>query len=150
MNALIIPIVGFITPLFLYFTYRFYLDEVPKFLEILDFNINIDLTIYNNTIVLVPLIFLILVSILAVLSVTYKIFNISKDFNLQWILIVNSLLISVFIVILSNTKNTSEFIFLFFPTALVIANYLERLTSEINKNFILFVLLGLTGSVYFL
>ena len=150
MNALIIPIVGFITPLFLYFTYCFYLDEVPKFLEILDFNINIDLTIYNNTIVLVPLIFLILVSILAVLSVTYKIFNISKDFNLQWILIVNSLLISVIVVILSNTKNTSEFIFLFFPTALVIANYLERLTSEINKNFILFVLLGLTGSVYFL
>ena len=150
MKALIIPIVGFITPLFLYFTYCFYLDDVPKFLEILDFNINIDFTVYNDTIVLVPLIFLILVSTLAVLSVTFKIFNISKEFNLQWILIVNSLLISVIIVALSNTKNSSEFIFLFFPTALVIANYLERLTSEINKNFILFVLLGLTGSIYFL
>ena len=65
-----------------------------------------------------------------------KILLVSNPFKLAWQVIINHLIISVIIVLLSPQKNGSELFFMILPSGIVIANFLQKATSKVFKNLI--------------
>jgi len=147
---LLIPIVGFVTPIFIYFTYCFYFDSLPVFYERFNYNFKLVFVAYNSLKFLIPITLLITVLLWAILLATPKIILISNNLKFSWNVLINHLLISIIIIIFSPIKNGVEFFYLVFPASIIIANFLERSKSTIFKNVILYLFLVISISVYFL
>jgi len=150
IRNLIIPIVGFIIPLFLYFTYCLYINELPFFYQKFNFSINLGFSNYSVIKYLLPLIFLGLMLVWSIIRVTPNIILISNKLKKIWILVLNHLIISIIVVGLAVSKNGSEMFFLVFPVGIIIANFIPKLKSNLLKNVLLFMFLAVSVSVYFL
>ncbi|MCF6180550.1 DUF6427 family protein [Lutibacter sp.] len=150
IRNLIIPIVGFITPIFLYFTYCFYLNKLPLFYQKFDINFSLDFNYYSLTKYLLPLILISLMIIWSIIRVTPSIVLVSNKLKQKWILLLNHLVVAIIVVGLSEIKNGSELLFLIFPAAIIIANFIPKLKSSLFKNVIIYLFLALSISVYFL
>lgn len=150
LKNLLIPIVGFVTPIFIYFTYCLYLDSLPTFYDNFNYNFNLDFVAYNSLKFLIPITFLITILLWSILSATPKIILISNNLKYSWNVLINHLLISIVIIIFSPVKNGLEFFYLVFPASIIIANFLERSKSTIFKDIILYLFLVISISVYFL
>jgi len=147
---LLIPIIGLATPLFLFFTYAFYIDKLELFLNLFQFNLNFDFSIYNQLNILLPITFLITITLWSLVVVTPKIILVSNTLRMSWNVLINQLLIATVVVILSPNKNGSELFFVIFPCAIIIANFLQKNQSSNFKNLILYLFLLISISVYFL
>ncbi len=147
---LLIPIVGFLTPIFIYFTYCFYFDSLPVFYERFNYDFKLIFVSYNSLRFLIPIILLIIMLLWSILSVTPKIILISNNLKFSWSVLINHLLISIVIIIFSPVKNGVEFFYLAFPASIIITNFLERSKLTIFKNILLYLFLVISISVYFL
>lgn len=145
---LFIPIVGFLTPMIIYFTYCLYFENVAFFYERFNYEINLDFGPYKALKLFVPLLFLLTVLIWSLIKVTPKVVTIRNKFKFSWDLLINHLLISAAIVILTPSKNGSELFFLIFPSAVLISNLLQATKSKIFKNLILYLFLLISIGVY--
>jgi len=150
MNNLITPIIGFISPLIIYFTYLFWNDTAVVFFEI--FNIKIAETLFvlnksDTSWIFWGILFLTLFSI--VLK-SPKVLSVNNSFKKSWILlIINAITSVVFAVIISN-KNGSEIVYFLIPTSIIIANGFEVIQKKILKNILIILLLAITVSTFFL
>ncbi len=147
---LLIPIVGFVTPVFIYFTYCFYFDSLPTFYGRFNYDFKWDFVAYNSLKFLMPITLLIMVLLWSILLATPKIILISNNLKFSWNVLINHLLISIVIIIFSPVKNGVEFFYLVFPASIIITNFLERSKSTIFKNVLLYLFLVISISVYFL
>lgn len=138
----IIPIVGFFTPLFLAFTYFFVTDDVIEFNRKLSFEFSF---IFDFNL---ALLFLLILSIIAIIGVGLKINSLKNDLKISWLLVIFHLLIAIAVVILSPNKNGQELLFLFFPIAIIIANFIGILSNKILKEVLVIGLLLLSFSSY--
>ena len=150
IKNLLIPIIGVITPIFIYFTNAFYFDNLVVFFSRFKYDINLDFSPYNFPKFIIPILFLVTILVWAIVKVTPKIVSISNNLKFSWNTTLNHLLISVIIIGLSPVKNGSEFFYLVFPSAVIIANFLQNSKSSIFKNVILYLFLIIAVSVYFL
>lgn len=147
---LIIPIVGLITPILIYFSYLLYFDEVKVLTSNLNFAINTNFSPYKSTALLSLIVFLTVILTISIISVTPKIAVVSKKLKLSWgVLLVHTLLAAA-IIVLSFEKNGSEFFFILFPAAIIFTNFIQKIDSRYFKNAILFLFLLLAVSAYFL
>ena len=146
----IIPIVGFITPIFIYFTYCFYVDNLEPFYNCWVFNPNFNYTNYNNFKLLVPIAVILATVIWSILILTPKVSVSGINIKRTWRVVLNHLIISAIIIALSPQKNGSEMLFMVFPVSVVVTNFLRVSTSENFKNLILYLFLIISISVYFL
>jgi len=138
----IIPIVGFFTPLFLAFTYYFVTDDVVEFNRKLSFEFSFVFD-FNLGILI-----LLILSIIAIISISLKINSLKNDLKVSWLLVIFHLLISIAVVILSPNKSGQELLFLFFPMAIIIANFIGILSNKIFKEVLVIGLLLLSFSSY--
>jgi len=151
LKNLTIPIVGFFTPLLLYFTYAFYTDNLALFFNCFNYTIGLDFYLYNNLKLLIPITFVFTILVWAVLTVTPKIVLISNPLKLAWNVLVHHLVISLFVVAISPVKNGSEMFFLVFPSAIIITIFLQKKKdSSVFKNLILYMFFAISVVVYFL
>ena len=49
LNTLFVPIIGFATPLFIYFTYLFWIDKTIEFTELFNYTLNFDIELYKSS-----------------------------------------------------------------------------------------------------
>lgn len=147
---LLIPIIGLATPLFLFFTYVFYFDKLELFLNLFQYNLSFDFSAYNKLSNLLPITFLITITLWSLVVVTPKIILVSNTLRMSWNVLINQLLIAALVVILSPNKNGSELFFVIFPCAIIITNFLQKSQSSNFKNLILYLFLLISISVYFL
>ena len=150
LKNLLIPIVGFVAPVFIYFTYNLYFDSLPDFYSRFNFNVNLDFDTYNSLKYKVPIPFLIVTLLWSIVSVTPKIFSVSNNLKFLWSVLINHLVISAIITLLSPVKNGSELFFIIFPSTIIIANFLQKSKSSFLKNLILYLFLIISVGVYFL
>ena len=150
LNNLITPIIGFISPLIIYFAYLFWNDASIVFFEI--FNVKIANTLFvlnksNTSWIFWGILFLTLFSI--VLK-SPKVLSVNNSFKKSWtLLIINAITSVVFAVIISE-KNGSEIVYFLLPTSIIIANGFEVIQKKILKNILIILLLGITVSTFFL
>jgi len=150
LKNLLIPVIGLATPIVIYFTYNFYFDSLPIFYSRFNYNVNLDFGAYNSLKFLVPIIFLISTLIWSIIKVTPKIVSISNNLKFSWNVLINHLMISVILVVVSPIKNGSELFYLLFPSTIIITNFLQKSNSTLLKNVVLYLFLLISVSVYFL
>lgn len=150
LKNMLIPITGLVTPIFIYFTYNFYYNNLAVFYSKFKYEINWNFEVYYSLKFLIPILFLAIVLVWSLVVVTPKIILISNKLKFSWNVLINHLLISVLILIVAPVKNGSEFFYLAFPLGIIIANFLERINSKIIKNAVLYLFLILSLGVYFL
>lgn len=150
IKNLFIPVVGFVAPMLIYFTYCLYFEDAAFFYNKFNYEINLDFSSYASLKLLIPVIFLSMVLLWSLVKVTPKVLSIRNNFKFSWDVLINHLLISAVIVLLAPTKNGSELFFLIFPSAVIISNLVQLTKSKIFRNLILYFFLLISVFVYFL
>ena len=151
INTIISPVIGFVTPLIIYFTYLLWNNSPEKFNDLFDFISVHKLSIYRENYTLWIFGVFLFLTLLSILLKSPKALSINDYFKKSWIvLIINSLIAVVFALLISE-KNGSEIIFFLIPGCIIIANGFEVVKKRILKN-ILFglLLLGTIVTLYFL
>ena len=146
----IIPIIGFVTPIFLYVTFLFYFDNLTVFYNHFNFEYSLDFEFYKSLKILIPLLFLGLILLWAMLNVSPKFMLVNNVHKMSWTVVLWLLLISVSVAVFAPLKTSSELLFVIFPSAIIIANFLQKKESLILKNGILYLFLLLSVAIYFL
>jgi hypothetical protein len=136
INTLIAPIIGFITPLIIYFTYCLWFEKSYLFTNLFYFD-TLDSFIFNskNTYHWIGLVVFAL-SIIAIFLKSPKVFPVNNSFRKSWILLIINFLAGLFFALFIPNKNDSELLFLLFPAAIIIANGLESVSSNFIKNIV--------------
>ncbi|UMB59712.1 DUF6427 family protein [Lutibacter sp. A80] len=150
LKNLAIPIIGFLFPIIGFFTYHFYFESLDVFYNKLILEYSFDYYSYNNLKYLIPLSVLITLILWSLVFLTPKVLLVNNSFKSAFQIIINHLIISIVIVLFSPHKNGSEMFFLLFPSGVIIANYLQKITSKIFKNVILYLFFIVTIAVYLL
>lgn len=138
IRNVIIPLVGFITPLIIYLSYVLLFSNFDA--------LNFDLTLsflytnYNTLNLLIPITLLLGFMIWVIFPTTIKIVTSNSDLKNLWYVLLTHLVISILIIIPAPTKNGSEFVFLFFPAAILFANYLQMVKEKWFKDVFLYLL----------
>ncbi|MDD3722762.1 MAG: DUF6427 family protein [Lutibacter sp.] len=148
VRNLFIPVVGFLTPMLIYFTYCLYFESATFFYNKFDYEINLDFSSYTALKLLIPLLFLSLVLVWSLFKVTPKVASVRNNFKFSWDVLLNHLLISAVVVSLAPIKNGSELFFLIFPLVIIISNLVQLTKSKIFRNVILYVFLLISIGVY--
>ena len=136
-----IPIVGYITPVFLAFTYLLAFDDVERFMQIWTFDFRLDVSLYNSFDFLWPIVFTGLLLLFSIYPTTRKSLLAKIDFKSTWQLLIVHLAVSLIVILIAPEKDGSEFSFLFFPLTLVFANFLQILEKYWIKEGIIYLFL---------
>lgn len=150
IKNLFVPIIGFISPIFIFFTYQFHFDQMDVFYNSFDFEYNLYFKNYNGLHLLIPITVLITLLIWCIIYLVPKVVLISNNFKLAWQVLIVHLVISILVVSLSPIKNGAELWFMLLPSSIIITNFLQKTESEIFKNVILYLLLVVSVGVYLL
>lgn len=148
LRNVIIPLIGFLTPIIIYGSFLFFSDDLYNFS--LQLNYNFTFLDYNSLKMLVPITIIIGFLLWTILPTTVKISSVNNEFKTSWLLVLFHLVLCIIIVLTSIDKNGSEFIFMFFPTAIIFTNYLQTVKEKWFKDVFLYLFLAVTISIYFL
>tara|TARA_B110000503_G_scaffold130516_1_gene204005 strand:- start:437 stop:1366 length:930 start_codon:yes stop_codon:yes gene_type:complete len=146
IHTIFTPIIGFITPIFLYFTYFFWIDKTQEFTQLFSFNSNLDFQIYEAPKYFWLMISVSIVSFFAVVFKSIKALTISNTFRRSWILLILNLLVVVVFLLLLPVKNGAELMYALFPVSVIIANGILLIQKNFIKNLILYTFL--IGCIY--
>ncbi len=125
-QTLLIPIFGFVAPVFLYFTFCFWYDiEFVFFQNNFDWTSYLNFDFYLNDSYFFSLIFIGVFTLIAVLLKTPSTLSILNRFRRKWILILSHLFLAGIIFVLIPNKTGNESLFLLFPSSIVLANGIE-------------------------
>ena len=138
-RSIFVPIIGFITPIFLSYVYLLVTDQAHLFVNYWDLSYSITFPDYFQLDILMPLLLVLVLAIISVFPTTQKSFMAKQDFKSTWYVLLAQIGISIFIVLISPLKNGSEVIFLFFPMSVLFANYVQGLEKYWLKESILII-----------
>ncbi len=143
----IIPFVGiFITGiLFLCFAFAFRNEE--WLIHYFNFEITLGREKFLEPSFLLPFGVVILISLVSIVFYWLKGKSKSVTKQASMIMVLQALLISIIIAIISESNNGSEFLFSFFPMAVFISNYLQEIRKKWLKEAILWSLVALSFAV---
>lgn len=136
-KTLLIPFFGFVIPVFLYFSFCFYLSDLQRFNSLFYWYTNYNFETYYKTSLWIPILLVTLFTIIAFLAKTSRAFRISGNYRAHKFLLFIHLLICLLFIALLRDKNGSELLVTFFPIAIVIANWLETSQKKIMNNILL-------------
>jgi len=150
LKNLLIPVVGLLTPIFIYFTYNFYFDSLPVFYNRFNYSVNFSYEVYNSVKFLIPALLLLVTLLWAILKVSPIIVSVSNNMKFSWNVLINHLLISIVLIAVVPLKNGSEMFFIAFPSAIIISNFIQNKKSSLFKNVMIYLYLIISVSVCFL
>lgn len=125
IRTLIIPLIGFFTPVFLFFTYCFWHEKTVEFHKLFSWFTDYDFKLYKSANYLLSILFIAFLTIVSVVLKTPKAFSVKNTFRLSWMLIFLNLILSVTLIILTKNRNGTEVLYALFPTSIIIANGIE-------------------------
>ncbi len=147
---LIVPILGLATPLLLIYTYCLFINDMVFFEQIFNFPFHFESTPYLALKLLIPITFLIAVVLWSALSCSPKILSRANSMKRSWVLLSILLTISTIVILCTPNKDGSEFLYAFFPAAIITSNYLETIRNNWIKEIVLWLIIAVSFLVYFL
>ena len=151
IHTLVTPIIGFITPLIIYFAYLFWNDSIDEFTQLFYLDVVNNIFIYteDNTIWLFGA--LVLLTILSIFLKSPKALSVNNSFKKNWILLIINSIIAISFALLIPEKDGAELIFLLVPATVIIANGFEVIKKNILKNILIgFLIIGTLLSFFWL
>lgn len=149
-QTILIPIIGFITPLLLYFAYCFWYDLLGNFYALFYWYSPFSIEMYSVEEYYIPMLFIGVLSVVTLLIKTPKVFLVSGNYRKYWIMITSTFAISILYVVLKPEKNGAELLLTFFPIAIMIANWIESIQRKIVKEIVLVAFLILPALFFIL
>ena len=149
-RTVLIPIVGFITPIFLYFTYLFWTDNMATFYQLFDIVFNVDFSFYFTRYYAIFILLFAFITSISLLLRTGKVLSVSNRFKRSWVLLLLHLIISIVFISLVQQKNGTELISFLFPSTIIIANWLQFINKKSVINVILLLFLVLSFAIHFI
>lgn len=149
INTLIIPVLGFCTPLLVYFSYLFWYDNVDTFLALFDFQFHFSLSNISDSKFYIPFLIVGFAVFISIVLKSSTALTVSNSFKRNWILLIVNLLLTLFFLSAKKTIALGEFMYLFFPIAIIIANGIEMIPKNSYKNIILYLFLAGSIAVQF-
>jgi len=150
IRTILIPVLGFASPVFIYFTYHFLTDSVAVFEKLFEFSPTLNYQLYHtasNHLILGLLLVFVIVSI----SVkTGYIFAVSNQFKRSWSLLILHLLVSVVFVAFTKGKNGSELMTVFIPATIIIANWITSVGKKWLISAVLLLFFTASLAVHFI
>lgn len=140
-QTLLIPVIGFVVPLIIYFTYCFWYDNLDSFYLLFDGYSSLQVDVYYGSEYAIPLILAGAFSLISLIVKTPKVLLISGSYRKYWIMITVTLTLAIMYVLLKNEKNGSELLILFFPVSVMIANWIESIQRKILREVVLLLFL---------
>jgi len=151
MRNFIIAIVGLIIPIFLVFTYYFFTDSIDAFnqLFLFEYSFSFADVIMNYKLWISLLVLLVLLTV-AIILINFNINSLVNTIKPSWRLVIAHLTLGVLIVIVAPIKDSAIILFLFFPSAIILANFLQIIHNKRVKEVFMISLLLLSFIPYFL
>lgn len=140
-QTLLIPFLGFIVPLILYFTYCYWFEMLGDFYALFYWYSSYSVMPYIADPFRIPLIFIGSLSVLAFVFKTPKVFLIRGNYRKYWIIVSVTFLLALSYIVLKNNKNGSELLIVFFPVSIMIANGIESIGKKFIKETVLLLFL---------
>lgn len=143
IRNILIPIVGFFTPLFIAFTYYFITDNSLELYKNLTFNSNFS---FDNLILLESLVLITFLT-LGIFFISYKINSLKNDLKKSWILIIIHFLVAICIMFINPQKNNSEILLLYFPAVIISGNFMQLIDKTVIIDIVIlgFLIMSLTS-----
>ena len=149
-QTLLIPVIGFLIPIFLFFTYSFWIGELSLFTDKFIFYTTYDFSRYQEASFLAPLGVLSFFLLFAIFMKTGSAFSVNNRFRKSWILLLSHLFTSISYLFITFDRDGSELLIAAFPVAVILANGFESIQRKFLKEIglILFVLIALLGPLF--
>ena len=142
VRTLLIPVVGFVTPVFCYFSYCLWEGDTSEFSNLFLWYSNYNFEVYAANKFLFSTLFLGIGSLISIVIKTPKVFLISGDYRKYWILIIFNFFLAITVFLIQNTHQTNKVLLLFFPASVIITNWLESIERGFVKNIFIIVLIA--------
>ena len=142
VRTLLIPVVGFVTPVFCYFSYCLWEGDTSEFSNLFLWYSNYNFEVYTANKFLFSTLFLGIGSLISIFIKTPKVFLISGDYRKYWILIIFNFFLAITVFLIQNTHQTNKILLLFFPASIIITNWLENIERVFVKNIFIIVLIA--------
>lgn len=150
LQTLLIPVVGFLTPLFLYFSYCFWYDALQDFYSLFIWFSYYDFENYKAINYIFPVSIIGLFGLISIFLKTPKTLSVKNTFRESWLVIILNLALTILFIIILKEHNGSEFLYLLFPIAIILANGLELVERTLIKEVLITVFFLCSLVVYFL
>jgi hypothetical protein len=151
IHTFLTPIIGFITPLFCYFSYLFWFDKQAIFNVIFSKEITFKMSFFTDEKEKYFLIGLLIATFFALIFKSNKVLLINNTFKKSWSLLLMNLLIVFSLFLFENESKSTEMLFLLFPISLILANGVELIQKRIFLNIFLYLfLIGCLAFQFFL
>ncbi|MDY0780336.1 DUF6427 family protein [Tenacibaculum sp. IB213877] len=137
IHAVFVPIIGFFTLVFLYFTYCYWYNLPNDFTRLFNWYTPYNFTFYKQPAYIISIVAFILIVIVSIVLKTPKAFAVKNTFRINWILVLINLGVAISLIILTSKRNGSELSYAFFPAAIIIANALELFKKKWFSDIIL-------------
>ncbi|QTE24189.1 DUF6427 family protein [Polaribacter cellanae] len=141
IHTLLTPIVGFCAPLFIYYAYCLWFNEVALFANMFVFKQFNEISFYAENNFYWIVIAILTFTVVGYFLKTPKALSVNNSFKKNWIILTFNLIISIFFLLLIPEKTGVEILFLIFPAAVVVANGLEMIKNDLIKNVVFYLLL---------
>ena len=102
-----------------------------------------------QTVCFIPIVLIGFCTFFALLLKTPKTLAVKNRFRKNWIIVLFHLVLTGIIILLINNRNTSELLFIFFPTAIILANGIELIQKKWLADAIFFIFLTLSFVHFF-
>jgi len=135
---LLLPMVGFITPIFIAFAYFFFLDDLASFKTLIEINIGFDYQKYQNTSFIIPAIYVLFFVIWALFVNFSRRNSLGKDGKNGFNLVLIHLLLALIIVSIYNIQIEKSIQFVFFPISVLLGKLFSYLKSYRIKDILLY------------
>ncbi len=129
-RTLIIPIFGFIAPVFIFYTYNFVLNQTDFFSSLFSWEISLDFSPYNSGNFLFSSITIGIFTLISILIKSPQTFAILDKSRQNWILILTHLFLSLLVFIQNSERTGIEFLYLLFPISVILANGIELVKKK--------------------
>jgi len=149
-RTILIPIIGLVTPVFLYFTYLFWFDDLITFYKLFEITIVTDFSFYTTSYYSVFLTILGFFSLSSILLISRNIFSVSNKFKRSWVLLLVHLVVAIAFIALVNVKSGIELIAVLIPATIIIANWLQTVERKLIINIVLLLFLALSFGLRFI
>lgn len=141
INALLVPLFGFLTPIILYGTYLFWNDNIDFLSELI--NIQFQFTLVD----LKQIWFVVSVFVITTLSLFFKsirTIGVNNMFRKSWLLLSFNFFIGIFCLYITTNSNSTKLVYMLFPASIIIANGIELVKKSLFRNLVLLLLLFLS------
>ena len=141
IHTLFTPLMGFISPLVIFFTYNFWFDKTEEFTRLFYFDTRFSTELYVKSKYIWVIGTTFFLTVFAMIFKSSKVLSVNNTFRKNWILLITNFFLLILLTILIPQKTESELIYILFPIAIILANGIELIEKKQFKDMILYFFL---------